>query len=214
MSFLKNLSGFGNPISGVRRAIGCCVVIIGIGFLIPGFLAASWSSSIYSQSLVDQDSDSSFGTSVGNTTTTDTFSLTAGNYYDIRISYSAVGPNTDAQTGNIRVTYSLVNIDNADSGNTGWKFVDGYLGSTSFNGTRSGSNTEETDTLAQNAEFQIAFEITQSTDISGLTVTVQIYENPNRFWHNFLNNVAVIFFIIGGVICACGLCIAPPKKNQ
>lgn len=208
MSLLKNISGFGNPITRSRRFCGGCIALIGFILCIPSIAGLLIANNIYEGSYVS-DSPGSLAFSplaVNSTIELNAIGIMkAGNNYDIKVSLRAVGPQSDSQTGQITVQmvvtgdYSKVETETR----------------TGFNGTALISFDKwilEED-LTDDKDMQFNFTINSLTDISSATVEVRIYENPNRFWVDTITNVSLWLLIPGIVVICCGCIVAPPKKN-
>ena len=209
MSFLKNISGFGNPITQSRRFCGGCIIFIGLILCIPSIAGLLIANSIYEKSYV-ANSPGSLAFSplaVNGTEELDASGIMkAGNNYDIKISIKAVGPQSDDQTG--QITVNMVVTGDYSKVETKIK--------SNFNGTALISFDKwilEED-FTENKDLHFNFTIISLTDVSSVIVEVRIYENPNRFLVNTITNVSLWLLIPGIIVMCCGCVIAPPKKNR
>ncbi len=206
MSFFRNLSGFGHPISAARRMIGCCVILIGLILAIPSVIGLVIANRIYENAVVYNESQNMTPIFVGTTVTfTPTGIMKAGNNYDIVISGSFVGPDSDVQSGAIAILVTP----------TGVTLPDTELSANSFNGTAFDSiKLELLADISADVNPTIVFQLTSFTDVTSVQITVKIYENPNRPVVNFLNTLSLVFLIPSLIVCCCGCCIAPPSKQR
>ncbi|MHA1511953.1 MAG: hypothetical protein ACTSRX_09570 [Promethearchaeota archaeon] len=208
MSLLRNISGFGNPITRSRRFCGGCIVFIGFILCIPSIAGLIIANNIYENSYVSNSPGSlAFSPFAVNSTVDLDASgiMKAGNNYDIKISVRAVGPQSDEQTGqftvfmNVTGDYSKIETETRSN----------------FNGTALISFDKwilEED-LTADKDIHFNFIVISLTDVSSASVEVRIYENPNRFLVNTITNVSLWLFIPGIAVICCGCIIAPPKKN-
>ncbi|MHA1646405.1 MAG: hypothetical protein ACTSVU_02855 [Promethearchaeota archaeon] len=205
MSFLSKLNGFRNPITGARRAIGTCIIIIGLIMCIPSVFLFFQAGALYEKSNVyDQSAQFSTLQIDENQTIVVTGIMKTGNNYDIKIYVTAFRPENHTALGGFSLTYS----DTALS-------ISGNFASSSVNGTYSSSHKEvmETD-FTSDVDTTFTFKITSMNDLSSLSVRVKVYENPNRFWVDFMTKAGLWLLIPGVIVCCCGACIAPPTKKR
>ncbi|MHA1718975.1 MAG: hypothetical protein ACTSXK_05565 [Promethearchaeota archaeon] len=209
MSLLKNISGFGNPITRSRRLCGGCIMLIGLILCIPSIAGLIIANNIYEKSYVPNSPGSQEFSPLAVNSTLDFDAngiMKAGNNYDIKILITVVGPNSDNQTGQISVKMTV----------TGDYSKVETASRTSFNGTVKFSYDKwalEED-LTQDKNLHFNFVITNLNDVSSASVEVRIYENPNRFLVNTITNVSLWLLIPGIIVICCGCIIAPPKKNR
>ncbi len=206
MSFLKKLSGFGNPISGIRRTIGSCVLIIGLIMCIPSIAGYFLANSIYESSNVYDQEKAIYPFAINASITFDEIDgiMTAGNNYDVRITLEAVGPASDIKDGSISVFSECNELSFSRT-----------IQLVNFNGTMSTSYKNE---MQQDRTTNVdpVFNITVLTfnNVTSASIRLRIYENPNRPLISTINSIATILLIPGLIVICCGCCIAPPKKKQ
>lgn len=206
MSFIKKFSGFGNPISGIRRTVGTCVLIIGLIMCIPSIAGMVLANSIYEKSNVYESEQSFFPFEVNSTLVFDDMDgyMKAGNNYDIRVYLEAVGPNSDTRDGRITVFSECTQLSFSRN-----------LALSNFNGTSSTMHLNEMEqdrTTDLNPIYN--FTVLAFNNVSSASIRIKIYENPNRPLVSLITNISLILLIPGLIVICCGCCIAPPKKKQ
>jgi hypothetical protein len=186
--------------------IGCCVIVIGLILAVPSILGLVISNRIYESAAVYNESQNMTPILVGTTVTfTPIGHMKAGNDYDIVISGSFVGPQTEILSGAIAISVTP----------TGVILPDTTLSASSFNETAYDSiKLEITADIVADINPTFVCQITSLIDVTSVQISVKIYENPNRSLVNFLNTLSLVFLIPALIVCCCGCCIAPPSRQR
>jgi len=209
MGLLQNISGFSNPITGARRMIGSCLMIIGLILCIPSIILSVSANSLSEKSFHAEESSNFSAVTEGTTLVIPVNGhLKAGHNYDIKVSILNIqGPMTEAKTGQFSVSLNVTgDLTHTATANTG-----AFNESTSL----SFGTWEMEENRATDADLTFTFTITAMNNVTGIpTVRIRVYQDPNRFWVNLMNNLGFILIIPGLCVCSCGCCVAPPTKKR